>query len=92
MGLAVLIIGLAVFIGCQPSLIDGVLCRLAIQVLCERVDGALVGDTRCHVRPLPWVVALREQAAELVEAGGRRAEYAVCVVVDVADTAQYFAK
>jgi hypothetical protein len=44
------------------------------------------------VRPLAWVGALREQAAELIEAGGRRAEDPVGVVVDVPDAAQYFSK
>jgi hypothetical protein len=44
------------------------------------------------VRPLAWVRALREQAPELVEIGGLRAEDRVGVVVDVPDAAQYFAK
>jgi hypothetical protein len=44
------------------------------------------------VRPLAWVGALREEAAELVEVGGRRAQDPVGVVVDVTDAAQYFAK
>jgi hypothetical protein len=44
------------------------------------------------VRPLAWVGALREQAPELVEVGGRRAKDPVGVVVDVTDAAQYFAK
>jgi hypothetical protein len=44
------------------------------------------------MRPLARVGALGEQAAELVEVGGRRAEDPVGVVVDVTDAAQYFAK
>jgi hypothetical protein len=66
--------------------------RLAAQVLCERAHGALVGDARRHVRPLAWIVALREEAAELIERAGRRAEDSVRMVVDVPDAAQYFAK
>jgi hypothetical protein len=44
------------------------------------------------VRPLAWVAALREQAAELIERAGLGAEDPVRVVVDVPDAAQYFAK
>jgi CMP-2-keto-3-deoxyoctulosonic acid synthetase len=44
------------------------------------------------VRPLARVVALGEQAAELVERARRRAQDAVRVVVDERDRAQYFSK
>jgi hypothetical protein len=44
------------------------------------------------VRPLPRVVALREEPAELVEARRRRAQDPVRVVVDEADAVQYFEK
>ena len=66
--------------------------RLAVQVLCEGAYGALVGHTRRHVRPLAWVGALREQAAELIQRAARRAEDPVRVMVDVPEAAQYFAK
>jgi hypothetical protein len=44
------------------------------------------------VRPLPRVRALGEEAAELVERRGRRAQDAVRVVVDEGDLVQYFSK
>jgi hypothetical protein len=44
------------------------------------------------VRPLARIVALREQAAELVERPGRVAQDAVRVMVDERDRAQYFSK
>jgi hypothetical protein len=44
------------------------------------------------VRPLPRVRALGEEAAELVERRGRRAQDAVRVVVDERDLVQYFSK
>jgi hypothetical protein len=44
------------------------------------------------VRPLTRLRALREEAAELVEALRRGAQYAVRVMVDEADLVQYFAK
>jgi hypothetical protein len=61
-------------------------------VLGQHAHRALVRDARGDVRPLPGVGALGEQAAELVEAGRRRAEDPVRVVVDVRDLAQYFSK
>jgi hypothetical protein len=79
-------------VGGPPTLVDGTLGRRAVQVLREHAHRALVGDGGGHVRPLPWVRALREQAAELIERGGRRAEDPVGVVVDVPDAAQYFSK
>jgi hypothetical protein len=44
------------------------------------------------MRPLARVGALGEQAAELVERARRRAEDPMRVVVDMPDSAQYFAK
>jgi hypothetical protein len=61
-------------------------------VLREHAHGALVRDARSHVRPLERVGALGEQAAELVERARRRAEDPVRVMVDMPDSAQYFAK
>jgi hypothetical protein len=44
------------------------------------------------VRPLPGIIALREQPAELVERARRLAQDAVRVVVGERDAAQYFSK
>jgi hypothetical protein len=44
------------------------------------------------VRPLPRIVALGEQPAELVERARRRAQDPVRVVVDEPDAVQYFSK
>jgi hypothetical protein len=61
-------------------------------VLREHAHRALVCDARGHVRPLARVGALGEQAAELVKRARRRAEDPMRVVVDMPDSAQYFAK
>jgi hypothetical protein len=79
-------------VGGRPTFVDGTLGRLAVQVLRKHAHRALVGDGGGRVRPLPWVGALREQAAELIERGRRRAKDPVRMVVDVPDAAQYFSK
>jgi hypothetical protein len=79
-------------VGSQAALVDGALGRVAVEVLREHADRALVGDRGGHVRPLAPVRALGEQAAELVERLRRRAQDPVRVVVDVPDAAQYFSK
>jgi hypothetical protein len=58
----------------------------------EQTHRAAIRDAGGDVRPLPWVCALREQAAKLVE--GRRwlAQDGVRVVVDQRDLVQYFSK
>jgi len=66
------------------ALEHGGLVGLAAEVCGEDVDRAVIRDRRCHVRPLPGIGALGEQAAELVEIGRRRAEDAVGVVIDMA--------
>jgi hypothetical protein len=71
---------------------DGVLARLAAEMACERTDRAPVRDRGGDVRPLARVVALGEQAAELVERARRLAQDAVRVMVDEPDRAQYFSK
>jgi hypothetical protein len=44
------------------------------------------------VRPLPRILALAEEPAELVQGARRLAQDAVRVVVDERDRAQYFSK
>jgi hypothetical protein len=61
-------------------------------VVGQHADRALVGESGGHVRPLPGIRALGEQAAELVERRRRRAQDPVGVVVDQRDRAQYFSK
>jgi hypothetical protein len=58
----------------------------------QHADRAPVRDARGDVGPLPRVGALREQAAELVQAGRRRAQDPVRVMVDRRRLGQYFSK
>jgi hypothetical protein len=55
-------------------------------------DRAPVHHAGGHVRPLPRVGALGEEPAELVEAGRRRAQDAVRVMIDRRCLDQYFSK
>ncbi len=57
----------------------------------ELPDRTAIRQTGCNVWPLPWVRALREEPAKLVE---RRftAQDAVRVMVDQFDRVQYFEK
>ena len=70
--------------------VDRVLRRLDAQMRGELAHGAPVREAGRDVRPLARVVALREEAAKLVERRRRLAEEPVRVVVDEADRAQYF--
>ena len=76
----------------EPPRVDGLLGRLAAEVLRQHADRAPVRHRGGDVRPLAGVAALREQAAELVEPARRRAQDAVRVLVDERDGAQYFSK
>jgi hypothetical protein len=71
---------------------DRVLRGGAAEEARQRADRPPVRDRRGHVRPLPGVIAFREQPAELVERARRRAQDAVRVVVDQPDAVQYFSK
>ena len=68
----------------------GFLKRMAAR-LAERAHGAQVGHPAGDVRPLARVLALGEQAAELVERPRGRDD-PVGVVVDEPDRVQYFSK
>jgi hypothetical protein len=70
---------------------DGLLGRLAAQHGRERGDRPQVGHPGRDVRPLPRVLALGEQPAELVERRRSRDD-PVRVVVDERDSAQDFSE
>ena len=72
-------------VGRESPRIDGLLVRLAAQVLGELRDRAPVRGAGRDVRPLARVGALGEEPAELVEARRVRAQDPVRVLVDEAD-------
>ena len=72
-------------------LVDGGFARRKLEELRQLADRAPVGQAGRDVGPLPRVGALREEAAELVEARPP-AQDPVRVVVDERDRAQYFKK
>src|SRR5205823_14745004 len=76
----------------EPALVDRALVRVAAEVGRDRGDRAAVREAGRDVRPLTRIGALGEEAAELVERRGRRAQHAVRVVVDERDLVQYFSK
>ena len=78
-------------VGEETALEHRLLGRLAAEERAELAQHATVGQPGGEMRPLPWVVALRMQPAELVQ---RRApaQDAVRVVVDEANLAQYLEK
>ena len=64
---------------------DGLLARLDLEEVGQLADPVPVRERARDVRPLTRVGALREQAAELVQARRRPAQDPVRVVVDEAD-------
>ena len=64
---------------------DGALLRLATELSRQLDDGAPVRDRGRHVRPLPLVRALGEEASELVERLRMPGEDSVRMLVDEAD-------
>jgi hypothetical protein len=70
---------------------DGLLGRLAAQQLGKQGKRPQVGEPGRDMRPLAWIGALGEEAAERVERLGSFDD-PVCVVVDEGDLVQYFEK
>jgi hypothetical protein len=73
-------------------LVHSLLRRLEAEVLGQLSHRAPVREAGRDVGPLARIVALREEAAKLVQRRGRLAQEPVRMVVDETDRAQYFEK